>query len=149
MEKKQTSVGWLEEKINSYVFIHSPQLRKNIEQAKSMHKEEVSEAYFDGTNEAQMDDLGFLWPGRNADKYYEETYGINNAVEIKNVEIFEEVVTPIGDFVLKNATPIQGAGGYYYHYSDVCKLLNLQAEILYKKHNHLNPYSNEKTQIIP
>lgn len=36
-----------------------------------------------------------------------------------------EMKPPIGDFIINNATGVQGADGVYYHYSEVCKLLRL------------------------
>ena len=42
----------------------------------------------------------------------------------------EEVKKPIGDFILENATGVQGQDGVYYHYSEVCKLLRLQEKEL-------------------
>lgn len=36
-----------------------------------------------------------------------------------------EMEKPIGDFIIKNAKGITTPSGVYYHYSEVCKLLNL------------------------
>jgi hypothetical protein len=47
--------------------------------------------------------------------------------EIKEVEIEK----PIGDFIIENSVGTQRQNGVYYHYSDVCKLLNLQKSKLY------------------
>ena len=44
----------------------------------------------------------------------------------------EEVKKPIGDFIMENATGVQGQDGVYYHYSEVCKLLRLQEKELKK-----------------
>jgi hypothetical protein len=47
-------------------------------------------------------------------------------------QMTEEVKKPIGDFILENATGVQGQDGVYYHYSEVCKLLRLQEKELKK-----------------
>lgn len=44
----------------------------------------------------------------------------------------EEIKRPIGDFIMENATGVQGQDGVYYHYSEVCKLLRLQEKELKK-----------------
>jgi len=44
----------------------------------------------------------------------------------------EEIKKPIGDFIMENATGVQGQDGVYYHYSEVCKLLRLQEKELKK-----------------
>ncbi len=44
----------------------------------------------------------------------------------------EEIKKPIGDFILENATGVQGQDGIYYHYSEVCKLLRLLEKKLKK-----------------
>lgn len=44
----------------------------------------------------------------------------------------EEIKKPIGDFIIENATGVQGQDGVYYHYSEVCKLLRLQEKELKK-----------------
>lgn len=38
--------------------------------------------------------------------------------------IYREVETPVGDFILKNAKGVTTKNGTYYHYSEVCELLN-------------------------
>ena len=66
-------------------------------------------------------------------------------MDIKNFCIFayinetklEEVKKPIGDFILENATGVQGQDGVYYHYSEVCKLLRLQEKELKKSEKDL------------
>jgi hypothetical protein len=58
---------------------------------------------------------------------------IEKQVELEAEETLEEIKLPIGDFIIKNATPTQGADGAYYHYSEVCKLLKLQAERMYSE----------------
>lgn len=37
----------------------------------------------------------------------------------------QEIKSPIGDFIIENATGVMGADGAYYHYAEVCKLLRL------------------------
>jgi hypothetical protein len=65
MEKKQTAVEWLEEKLSTS---SSDELVGNInnwfEQAKQMEKEEIMKVVMD-----------FGWSKEKADKYYNETYG--------------------------------------------------------------------------
>jgi len=70
-----------------------------------------------------------------------------NSLEYSNCDkkceriLFEEqeelaqkpIEPPIGDFIFANANAIQLEDGYYYHYSEVCKLLKLQAERMYSK----------------
>jgi hypothetical protein len=36
----------------------------------------------------------------------------------------KEIEKPVGDFIMDNATGVQGSD-VYYHYSEVCKLLKL------------------------
>jgi len=77
MEKKQSSIDWLEDKLNgvdtgvSYHYFTSI-----IEQAKAMHKEEVEDAYQKGRFNGQTN-----WGYGNditAEQYYNETFGGNN-----------------------------------------------------------------------
>jgi hypothetical protein len=51
--------------------------------------------------------------------------------------MLEEIKRPIGDFILENATGVQGQDGVYYHYSEVCKLLRLQEKELKKSEKDL------------
>ncbi len=53
-------------------------------------------------------------------------------------ETLEELEKPIGGFVLENAISIKGKDGYYYHYSEVCKLLKLQTESMYSEEEVLD-----------
>jgi hypothetical protein len=48
-------------------------------------------------------------------------------------ETLEEVIKPIGDFIIANATATEGQDGAYYHYSEVCNLLKLQAKKMYSE----------------
>ena len=67
MEKKQSSIEWLFEKLDivdsSIMFVY-------FEQAKAMHKEEIEDAYRISPNNA-------LWSNSGID-YYNETFGGNN-----------------------------------------------------------------------
>jgi len=72
-----------------------------------------------------------------------------NSLEYSNCDkkceriLFEEqeelaqkpIEPPIGDFIFANANAIQLEDGYYYHYSEVCKLLKLQAERINSEEN--------------
>ena len=53
--------------------------------------------------------------------------------ELGEETLFQPIEPPIGDFIFANANAIQLEDGYYYHYSEVCKLLKLQAERMYSK----------------
>ena len=67
METKQTAVEWLEEKINLYNFEFGiASMRKYIEYAKQIEKEQIKDAYDEG-------DIQLV----NAEQYYNETYGSN------------------------------------------------------------------------
>jgi hypothetical protein len=48
--------------------------------------------------------------------------------------IYERNRKPVGDFIMDNATGVQGSDGVYYHYSEVCKLLKLMKKE-HKKNN--------------
>jgi hypothetical protein len=64
-----------------------------------------------------------------------------NSIGGIEIETDEEIVKPIGDFIIANATAIEGQDGAYYHYSEVCKLLKLQAKEMYNTKEvieHLN-----------
>jgi hypothetical protein len=45
----------------------------------------------------------------------------------------EEIKQPIGKFIIENAISTQGSDGAYYHYSEVCRLLNLQQGQMYSE----------------
>jgi len=78
METKKTAVEWLEEKINLYNFeFGMASMRKYIEYAKQMEKEQIIEAHQEGWGDAYdylKDDFS---AARQADDYYDETYGSN------------------------------------------------------------------------
>ena len=68
-------------------------------------------------------------------------YVICKPQEEPKQETLEEIILPIGDFIIENTTPIQGADGAYYHYSEVCKLLKLQAKRMYSEEDLKQSYS--------
>lgn len=62
------------------------------------------------------------------------TEAINVILQNNNMaQTLEEVKKPIGDFIIENAVSTQGLDGAYYHYSEVCKLLRLQAQKMYNE----------------
>ena len=68
MEKKQSSIEWLENQLKErYSLMNSEPL---FEQAKAMHKEEIQDAYRISPNNE-------LWSNSGID-YYNETFGGNN-----------------------------------------------------------------------
>lgn len=70
MTKKQTSVDWLEEKINAYDFSQGmAQMRKFILQAKEMETKQLSKSYHKGVYDEFQD------VGGDFEQYYKETYG--------------------------------------------------------------------------
>jgi hypothetical protein len=63
MEKKQSSIDWLVEMVSKMGYVSV----EILEQAKAMHKEEVTDAYIDGHS---------TWGvSRNAEQYYNEIFG--------------------------------------------------------------------------
>lgn len=75
MEKKQSSIDWLVNVVQSCIAPnYIPQ--EIIEQAKAMHKEEVRVAYMDGAFEKirHLDGKEFMMPT----DYYNETFGGDN-----------------------------------------------------------------------
>jgi len=74
--KKQSSIDWLVSILNKPGF--APVLTKEeIEQARQMDKENLKEAYREGRSDEQSTkDVWFYH--RNAESYYNETYGGNN-----------------------------------------------------------------------
>ena len=69
---KQSSIEWLFDKfVNSDLKVSD--IMKTFEQAKQMHKEEIKNAHL----------LGLIYPlemeaNKQAEQYYQETYGGNN-----------------------------------------------------------------------
>jgi hypothetical protein len=73
METKQTAVECLEDKINNYDFNHGmAQIRKYIEQAKQMEKEQIKNAYVEGCGDWFLHEAT---DKNRAEDYYNETYG--------------------------------------------------------------------------
>ena len=67
MEKKQSSIDWLEQefvKLEATVGVHSV-MYELIDKAKAMHKEEIKNAFV-------------IRPYTNFEKYYNETFGGDN-----------------------------------------------------------------------
>jgi hypothetical protein len=64
-DKKQSSVGWLVEKIQQA----NPSFKFDglVRQAKAMHKEEVENAYWEGGQDVPMS-------GKQCTQYYNETF---------------------------------------------------------------------------
>ena len=80
MEKKQSSIEWLENEIDFILTTYSYNsqdfhLNKAFEQAKAMHKEEVKESYREGRSDQQSKEIFYH---RNSEQYYNETFGGNN-----------------------------------------------------------------------
>lgn len=73
MEKKQTAVEWLVDKLMKGEFINSP--NELIEQAKEMEKEQIINAYDEGYD--VRDDMGSLSTNPTGEDYYNETYNNN------------------------------------------------------------------------
>lgn len=58
--------------------------------------------------------------------------------ELGEETLFQPIEPPIGDFIFANANAIQLEDGYYYHYSEVCKLLKLQAKRMFSREDIIN-----------
>jgi hypothetical protein len=58
--------------------------------------------------------------------------------ELGEETLFQPIEPPIGDFIFENANAIQLKDGYYYHYSEVCKLIKLQAKRMFSKQDVIN-----------
>ncbi len=74
MSKKQTAVEWLIEKHFGGVENVTPFFQKNIEEAKEIEKQQIIDAYYNGTTDEikAKDKLLF-----EAEHYYNERYGGN------------------------------------------------------------------------
>ena len=72
MEKKQSSVELFAIALYEKGFLkgNGNEINDLLEQAKAMHKEEVTDAYIDGHS--------IYGENTNAEKYYNETFGGNN-----------------------------------------------------------------------
>ena len=74
MEKKQSSIDWLENQLKErYSLMNSEPL---FNQAKAMHKEEVKESYREGRTDQQSSSNSFY--NRNAESYFNEKFGGEN-----------------------------------------------------------------------
>ena len=74
MENKQSSIEWLENKIDNRDMGEIPmRVYEFIEQAKAMHKEELKESYRQGRTDQQSSSDSFY--NRNAESYFNETFG--------------------------------------------------------------------------
>jgi len=72
MEKKQTVVEWLVEKLMKGEFINSTD--ELIDQAKQMEKEQLIDAHIEG--QRVFDEHPHTqWTNDQAEQYYNETYG--------------------------------------------------------------------------
>jgi len=66
MEKKQTSVEWLEDQIRYYIS-NDDKLYDMFKQAKQMEKEQIENAYWDGGQDIPLTE-------KRCKQYYNETY---------------------------------------------------------------------------
>jgi hypothetical protein len=57
-------------------------------------------------------------------------------------ETLEEAIKPLANFIIENATPIEGQDGAYYHFSEVCKLLKLQSKRMYSEEEVMDMFHN-------
>ena len=72
MKNKQGCVNWLVEEINKQKAWADPsKLEPIIQQAKAMHKEEVTDAYREGRTDQQSNEKFYH---RNAQLYFNETF---------------------------------------------------------------------------
>ena len=82
MEKKQSSIDWLESKINAMIQNGGDTdllaVIEHIQQAKAMHKEEVQDAWINGTRGQMIAPFGINRYKPDAEEYYNETFGGNN-----------------------------------------------------------------------
>ena len=80
MEKKQSSIDWLEEQIKDIFYVaEASEMTKKFksvyEQAKAMHKEEVESAWINGTRGQMIAPFGMNRYKPDAEEYYNETFG--------------------------------------------------------------------------
>lgn len=76
--KKQTAVEWLIDKLEKHYVHHDLKNTVVFEQAKTMEKEQIMDAYDDGIKAGYGDYIDVQW-GRDgkeltAEQYYNETY---------------------------------------------------------------------------
>ena len=74
MEQKQTAVEWLIEKIKLKYDIDFYHIKKEINQAKEMHKEQTLEFVYDAVRKILDEDRQNPF---NLEQYYNETFGGN------------------------------------------------------------------------
>ena len=79
MEKKQSSVELFAIALYEKGFLkgNGNEINDLLEQAKAMHKEEVQESYREGRSD-QQSPRNVHFYHRNAESYYNETFGGNN-----------------------------------------------------------------------
>ena len=72
-DKKQSSVEWLISQLDKYYVLSFDDLKNNeaVEQAKAMHKKEITDSYDDGYSDSDNGNI-------INKQYYNETYGGNN-----------------------------------------------------------------------
>ena len=70
---KQSSVEWLVEKFAKYYAIH--QLEEEIEEAKSMHREEHGQTWDKSLDNLKARGMNEMRAYTDFDNYYNETYG--------------------------------------------------------------------------
>jgi hypothetical protein len=74
MEKKQTSIEWLESQIN--LGLSERGLISAIKEAKQMEKQQIEDAFKIGSNKGYIWGLGYvIHKGRDEYNYYNETFG--------------------------------------------------------------------------
>jgi hypothetical protein len=72
-ETKQTAVEWLASELSNHLEMPHKYFIEILEQAKEMEKEQIAEAYWNGSDGIE-DKTSMLKIGEN---YYNETYGGN------------------------------------------------------------------------
>lgn len=76
MEKKQSSIDWLKDKLNGVdTGVSHHYFNSIIQEAKAMHKEEIVESYREGRSDQQSKEIFYH---RNSEQYYNEKLGGNN-----------------------------------------------------------------------
>ena len=73
MEKKQSSIDWLEDKLNGVdTGVSHHYFNSIIQEAKAMHKAEIEEAF---TRGLITEDVYYGYDDKKEEKYYNETFG--------------------------------------------------------------------------
>jgi hypothetical protein len=68
LDPKQTAVEWLIEEMSKYGYAHTFKLyQRQVEQAKEMEKEQITDAYYMGSQDAPI-------KGGQSEQYYNETF---------------------------------------------------------------------------